>query len=202
MDIKFWTRVGEIFETNCESYKETQISCSACDAGYYFDALQQKCTQCENNCFFCEPEKKFDKLKEFLLKQHSLVFANFANEIYNIDWKKEELVTQDISQTESGNTEDTTNSVEGAATPEAIVVRTKGNLNSSAKKLSKIISSAENSKIKDLELVKLVLLDNLFRFNQVDDKKCHLCMKGYTQLDSQVCIKTDVYQYSLGLSLF
>lgn len=69
-------------------------------------------------------------------------------------------------------------------------------------RLSKIISSHEVPEEDDLEQIRARVIASLFNFEEVEGQTCPVCMKGFTQLESRTCIETEVYSFSLGLSLF
>ena len=232
MDIKFLKRLGDPFNSNCFSYVETTGFCSACDAGYYFDPLTNACVQCSNKCFFCEPSNDFEPFKRFLLEQHKSAIDTFANQLYDINWYKEPPLpnistpTDDTASTETTNTDNTNTDTTNTDTTNTDTTNTDNtNIDTTntdttntetttdptppsskvikkTKILNKIISSHDIEKEEDLKIVRSFILETIYNFDEIDNQTCPVCMKGFTQLESRTCIDTEIYSFSLGLSLF
>lgn len=182
------TRLGEDFNQNCFSFFENEKSCSACAAGFYFDSLSGTCVACSNNCFFCEPEQDFNPFKQFLLEQHQPSIESFANQIYISDWFKE-APPAGPEETQQQTTEQTPTEETPPDSGENTV-------------LAKIITGHDVPKEKDLEQIREWVVDAIFDFEEVGGRTCPVCLKGFTQLESKTCIDTEIYSFSLGLSLF
>lgn len=162
---------------------ENERSCSACAAGYYYDSLSGGCEPCSNNCFFCEPDRDFTSLKQFLLDQHKPSIESFANQIYTLDWFKEAPPAPEPTTPEQPAESETPSAEDPGV-------------------LSKIISAHNVPKQDDLNQIHEFVVDAVFNFEELGGQSCPVCMKGFTQLESKTCIDTEVYSFSLGLSLF
>lgn len=214
------TRLGESFSSNCSSFFETESTCSACDAGFYFDVTTNSCVACTNNCFFCEAPRDFSSFKSFLQNQHLETLDYFANQLYLSAWFKEEVEEQASSGapttdastdtpaepptptdplTDTSNDPSTDPSNDPPSDPNATNLL---RLSEKPSLLEKIIASHQSTQEEDLKDVQAYILEAIFKFEQVEKKTCPLCMKGFSQLESQVCVNTEVYMFSLGLSLF
>ena len=65
-----------------------------------------------------------------------------------------------------------------------------------------MITLRGNTEEENIKVIQLSILDKIYNFEDMNPKTCPLCMKGFTQLESQICIDTEIYSFSLGLSLF
>ena len=131
--------------------------------------------------------------------------GNISEKLFASHWYTEVDISPDPEETTETNTTDPNTTDPNTTDPNTTDPNTTdpvAKIVTSNLKLSKIITAQNSSKEENLKLIQLSILDILYNFEEMNPDTCPVCMKGYTQLESQTCIDTAVYSFSLGLSLF
>ena len=122
-------------------------------------------------------------MKQFLKNTNNLILDSTAEFIYKNQW---------LAGLEKETSPDDPKSTDTVAVK---VPTTTTNY-------QKVISDYKTQKEDNLLLIKNNLIEKLYNFGEVSNKTCPICQKGYSQLESKICVQTEVYKFSLGYSLY